>query len=198
MTQHPLPPRLADLKRQLLRGRAQRIHPAGLEGDDLPGVELGRVHEILPAHPGEAAAMGFVLCLLAGAGGGDTRPLMWITTHAARREVGRLYAPGIIGAGLDPGRLIQVIAPSDREALWVMEQALRSGALAGVAGEAGKVAFTPSRRLSLAASSAGTPLFLLRPWDMTGTSAAATRWRVGPRLCYLRPVSRARTGHRVF
>jgi len=36
-----------------------------------------------------------------------------------------------------------------------------------------------SRRLHLAAGSSGVPLFLLRPAAMTGSSAAATRWRVG-------------------
>jgi protein ImuA len=37
---------------------------------------------------------------------------------------------------------------------------------------------TMSRRLNLAAAGAGTPLFLLRPSEATGASAATTRWRV--------------------
>jgi protein ImuA len=66
-----------------------------------------------------------------------------------------------------------------RETLWAMEEALRSGAPAAVAGVIDKLDLKTSQRLQLAATDAGLPLFLLRPAEILESSAAATRWRVG-------------------
>jgi protein ImuA len=61
-----------------------------------------------------------------------------------------------------------------------MEEALRSGAPAAVAGAAAKgLDLKASQRLQLAARTAGLPLLLLRPAGAHGTSVAATRWRIG-------------------
>ena len=60
-----------------------------------------------------------------------------------------------------------------------MEEALRSGAPAAVAGAIDKLDLKTSQRLQLAATDAGLPLFLLRPAEILESSAAATRWRVG-------------------
>ena len=60
-----------------------------------------------------------------------------------------------------------------------MEEALRSGAPAAVAGVIDKLDLKTSQRLHLAATDAGLPLLLLRPAQNLEASAAATRWRVG-------------------
>jgi len=93
---------------------------------------------------------------------------------------GRLHGHGLSGLGLDPARLILVETAHRRETLWAIEEALRSGAPAAVAGVVDKLDLKLSQRLQLAAVDCGLPLLLLRPAEILESSAAATRWRVGP------------------
>jgi len=94
-----------------------------------------------------------------------------------------LYAPGLGGFGLDLGRLLLVRVQRDRDLLWVMEEGLRSGALAAVVAEPSKVTTTALRRLQLAAEAGGSMGFILRHHkDEVVAGPIATRWRVGPAL----------------
>ena len=145
-----------------------------------PLLGLAGVHEVLPDRPGHGSAIGFVVRCLAARLAADPRPVLWAVSGRDRAEEGRLYGPGLAQAGLDPGRLITVLLRRDKDMLWVLEQALISGALAGVAGSVRDLALTPSRRLSLAADRTGTPLFLMRHWQASGATAAETRWQVAP------------------
>jgi len=95
---------------------------------------------------------------------------------------GRLHGHGLNALGLDPARLILVETAQRKETLWAMEEAVRSAALAAVAGVIDTLDLKLSQRLHLAATDAGVPLLLLRPslaCGGGGGSAAATRWRVG-------------------
>jgi protein ImuA len=78
------------------------------------------------------------------------------------------------------GQLVLVETRLDKDALWAMEESLRSevGAAAVAGAVEGVLDLTMSRRLNLAAAGSGAPLILLRPPVTAGTSAAATRWRV--------------------
>jgi protein ImuA len=90
-----------------------------------------------------------------------------------------LHAPGLALAGLDAKRLVLLRAPNEREILWAMEEGLRSRALAAVVGEVDRLSTPASRRLQLAAESAGVTGFVLhRSADHAAASAAVTRWRV--------------------
>lgn len=145
-----------------------------------PSMARDRVHEVLPDRPGHGAALGFLIRCLAAAQAVDPRPVLWVSDGRTRSEAGRLYAPGLAEAGLAAARLVCVSVRRERDVLWVLEEALGSGALAGVGGAVTDLALTPSRRLSLAARRTGTPLFLLRPHDATGATAAETRWQITP------------------
>ncbi len=169
--------------------------------DALPGGGLARgaLHEIEVAggagrEAALGAASGFAAVLLArfaagrGPGadrgsGAARRPVLW-----CQRRVD-LYGPGLAAFGLDPARLIVVRAPAPRQALWVLEEALRNRRLAAVLGEVDGIDLAASRRLQLAAR-AGTPCLLLRRGPAPGVSAAVTRWRVGPA-----PGDAAQPGH---
>jgi len=182
--------------------------------DVLPGGGLARgaLHEIevAPGAGREAAlgaASGFAAVLLAcfatecgratdcgpatdrgpgadrGSGAAGRGPVLW-----CQRRID-LYAPGLAAFGLDPARLIVVRAPAPRQALWVLEEALRGHRLAAVLGEVDGIDLAASRRLQLAAR-AGTPCLLLRRGPAPGISAAVTRWRVGPA-----PGDAAQSGH---
>jgi protein ImuA len=107
-------------------------------------------------------------------------PAVLVATRHALSEFGDPYGHGLAQMGLEVGRLILVEARTDKDALWAVEETLRSEARpAMVAGAvAGGLDLTSSRRLNLAAAPQRTPLVLLCSSKSAGTSAAATRWRI--------------------
>jgi protein ImuA len=107
-------------------------------------------------------------------------PAVFVATRRALSEFGDPYGHGLAQMGLEVGRLILVEARTDKDALWAIEETLRSAARpAMVAGAvAGGLDLTSSRRLNLAAAAQRTPLMLLCGSKSAGTSAAATRWRI--------------------
>ena len=145
-----------------------------------PGLAGGVLHEITAGHADRPAAFGFLLALTAAALGARPGPAVFIAARRAVADFGLPYGHGLAQMGLDPGRLILVETGKDKDALWALEEALRSPAqpaiVAGALG--GGLDLTPSRRLNLAAALHATPLVILRGARATGTSAAATRWRI--------------------
>ncbi len=164
--------------------------PLGAPGVDraLPwgGLVRGALHEIIDGGvetgAGSGAADGFAALLLArltapaeSGPAGFRRPALWVSRGDD------LYAPGLFAFGLDPGDLVVARARTDAEALWAVEEGLRSPALAAVLGEVHAVDFAASRRLQLAAASSGVTALLRRPGrSPLPASAAATRWRIAP------------------
>lgn len=150
----------------------------GLPG---PGFVGGVLNEAIAAPHDQPAAFGFLFALTAAALQGREGPAVFV---AARRgmKFGAPYGHGLNQLGVDVGRLILADTDTDKDALWGLEEALRSQArpaiVAGVI-EAG-LDLTQSRRLNLAAATHATPLVLLRSAKVAGTSAAATRWRIAP------------------
>jgi len=104
------------------------------------------------------------------------KPLLIVLPQSEAREFGRPSLHGI--AALRPGTPLLLVAPTKAiDALWTMEQALKSGALGGVIGVIEGATLTQTRRLDFAARDGGTPAMLLRPTG-GGLSAARRRWRV--------------------
>ena len=146
-------------------------------------VPLGAVHEIA-GHAGDeeqgAAGAGFLALSLRS---NETAGwIVWVTQDAD------LYAPGLVGFGLDLRRLILVSARRDAEVCWALEEALRSRSLSAVVGEVGVLTMNATRRLQLAAEQADIPCFLLRRWRAREMAqqqraqpiSAVTRWRISP------------------
>ncbi len=102
----------------------------------------------------------------------------------ALAEGGGLYGPGLWALGLDPGRLVLVSAREDGEALRIVDEAVRSGAVSAVVAEAPRAArrldLAATQRLNLYGRQTSTLALLVTP-DLTATSAAMTRWRVRAR-----------------
>jgi protein ImuA len=106
-------------------------------------------------------------------------PVLLVLSGRGLADCGEPHGRGLAALGLDPSRLILVEAEDETQALWALEEALRSAVPAAVGGAIGKgLNLKTSRRLHLAAGGSGLPLFLMHP-AATGSSAAATRWRVG-------------------
>jgi protein ImuA len=159
----------------------------GLPADLARGV----LHEIVAAHGDRPSAFGFLFALAALAleaePGTGTGPAVFIAARRTLTEFGVPYGHGLAQLGLDVDRLILVEAKTDKDALWALEETLRSEArpavVAGVL--AGGLDLTSSRRLNLAAAPRCTALVLLTgaltgttSAEAVGTSAAATRWRI--------------------
>jgi protein ImuA len=151
------------------------------------GLALGALHEMEPGEGTEAqmaaGSTWLAARLVARMGGG--RPALWVARECD------LYAPGLLGCGLDPARLVLARARDDTAVLAAMEAALRSGAFAAVVGEAGRLPRLAGQRLQLACLRHGTTGLLLRRWPQgrpvprpgwapEEAPAAMTRWRIGP------------------
>jgi len=150
---------------------------------DYPGFSLStsHLHEVVPDglfHLGAAA--GFVLGLVA------QRPcsgrIVWIQQDMAALEGGQPYGLGTASFAIAPSRLLLVRTASAKDALWAMEESLRTAGIAAVIGEvsgAGDAAdLTATRRLNLVLQERETLGLLLRQQPLRGTSACATRWNV--------------------
>ena len=195
------PPPLADRNRAAIVDELRRLLPrmesaggsvrarafdlAALDAH-LPhgGLALGALHEVAPQLHGDTpAAFGFLVALLARFlpehAPTNNRPLLLVAAHRTLADHGRPHGHGLRQLGLDPARLILVETRNDSQALWAMEEALRSQAPAAVGGAAARLDLKASQRLHLAAGEAGLPLVLLRPARADEASAAATRWRIG-------------------
>jgi protein ImuA len=146
-----------------------------------PGLACGTLNEIVAAaHGDRPAAFGFLFALSALALAARPGPALFVAARRALSDFGAPYGHGLHQTGLDVGRLILVEAGTDRDALWAIEETLKSGAApAVVAGAVEKsLDLTASRRLNLAAAAPATPLLLLRTAADTAANAAATRWRI--------------------
>jgi protein ImuA len=171
--------RLADLRRYLVEaegfGREAAVLPFGAPAIDeaLPwqGLPLAALHEIENAGADEdGAAVTFLAGILARLA--PARPVLWCLQRPD------LHAPGL-APGFDAKRLVLLHAPNERDILWAMEEGLRSPALAAVVGEVEALSTSASRRLQLAAESAGVTGFVLhRRAGHAAASAAVTRWRI--------------------
>ena len=182
--------RIAVLRQSLTK--LERAHPGppahlSLGVDEVhahlpgPGLAGGVLHEIAAAaHGDQPAAFGFLFALTAAALRLRPGPAVFVAQRRCLADFGAPYGHGLVQLGLDVGRLLLVETQSDKDALWALEEALRSRARpAMVAGAVERsLDLTARRRLNLAAAPHATPLVLLRSSTANGTSAAATRWRI--------------------
>lgn len=133
------------------------------------GLARGGLHDLtFPPEEAAGAATGFAALLLGRTGG----TVFWIA------EEPDAWPPGLARFGLDPAALVLVRARG-ADALWAMEEALRSPASAGALLVLARPPdLTAERRLMLAAQTGGGIGLLLRPEAEEAPGAALTRWRV--------------------
>ena len=131
------------------------------------------LEEMVAAAPlNQASCLGFALSRCAAG-----KPVMIILQRSAFREYGRPSVHGV--AAWRPQVPLMMIMPKTLpEALWTMEQALKSGALGGVLGVIEGATLTQSRRLDFAARD-GATVGVLLPGRPGGLSPARRRWRTG-------------------
>jgi protein ImuA len=134
---------------------------------------LAAVHEFLTANHQEVApTSGFITCLLSSlmVKGGVT---VWIST------VNSIFPPALKLLGISPEKIIFISTLTEKEKLWVMEEALKCEGLAAVVGEIKDIDFTASRRLQLAVEKSRVTGFLIRSNAKALTINACTaRWKI--------------------
>ena len=145
------------------------------------GLALGAMHEVFTeAGRHSAGATGFALGLTARVL--RRRPLLWIASDFAGREMGALSMSGLAELGLDPRCLVTVHASDAESALRTAADALACDALGAVVlevwGETRHLDLVASRKLTLAAQASGVTAFLLRMAASAQPSTAETRWIV--------------------
>jgi protein ImuA len=134
---------------------------------------LAAVHELVCGSSEQAAAGGGlvtgILSVLLQRGG----ICVWI--GRARR----LFAPALTGFGVEPHKVIFISLSKDKDALWVMEEALKCSGLKAVVCEIRELNFKQSQRLQLAVEQSRVTGFVLRNTaDKLGSTACAARWLV--------------------
>ncbi|WP_300396749.1 hypothetical protein [Henriciella sp.] len=136
------------------------------------------IHEVCEAGFGDYGALtGFVL----GAAPRRTGAVVWVSqTHLVLNH-GRLLETGLKALRRERLPTLHVQVRKPMEALWAVEEAIRSKAAGLVVAEVLDMDFTASRRLTLASGRHGVPAILLMPYSREGATAAAARWRVSPR-----------------
>jgi protein ImuA len=151
-------------------------HPAPPDPAIFPSL-CEPLEEASAAEPADAAA-AFAFSLSRLAALEDQRPLVLVTTALWQRERGRPFARGLQAWGVGPGRLIWVKAEREAEALWALEEALKSGAVAGGLASVETPPFVVTRRLDFAARAGSATGVLLRAGGAGDLSAARRRWRI--------------------
>jgi protein ImuA len=135
------------------------------------------LEEVGAGEPADAgAALGFSLSRLVEPD--DPRPLVMVTTADWLRERGRPFARGLGAWGAAAERLIWVRTAREAEALWALEEALKSGAVSGGLATVEAPPFVATRRLDFAARAGAAIGVILRAGTGGDLSAARRRWRI--------------------
>lgn len=131
------------------------------------------------------AVLGFGLAVMARAlAASPGGRVLLVQAQEAGAEGGHVHGPGLHALGLDPDRVGVAQVRKVEDALRVVDEALRSGAVAAVLadlGHAPRLDLSVTRRFNLSARRTGA-LALMLTRDLDATSAALTRWRVEPRV----------------
>lgn len=145
------------------------------------GLARSGLHDISPHAYGDIpAAMRFALAMAIRRVSDpvERRPLLWCRVVREVREYGNLYGHGIESMGLPRHRFVTVTLKRPVDALWVAEEALKSGAVAIVIADvdAKHTSLTATRRLSLAAQTGKAAGLLVFTTPQSGATSSHTRW----------------------
>jgi len=181
---------VSEIDRRLAGGLdAASVHEVKPEGSATGSAAGARAGASAGASAGNwAAALGFALRLavrrLAALGArAEAAPaqILWCWPSAFARELGLPCGQGLAALGFDPSACLFVETRRASEALWAMEEGLKSASLALVVGVLKEAELTPARRLSLAAAGHLTPCLLITDARSAPAGSTASRWRIGTR-----------------
>lgn len=133
---------------------------------------LGVTHEFITESAEGATSSGaFVLALLHSLLSNNGIAL-WVS--AARM----LFPPALETLGVKADRFIFVDVKKDKDVLWVIDEAMKCGALTAVIGEVRDISFNESRKLQLAVEQSKVTGFILRHNKKITPTASVSRWKI--------------------
>ena len=134
---------------------------------------VGAVHECISYEPSNAAATTGFIAALAGKLAKEGGLSLWV---AGGRKI---FPAGLMHFGLEPDRIVFINTTRPKEALWIIEEALKCEALTTVIGEVRELSFSDSRRLQLAVENSGVTGFIHRYCPKSENAVACTtRWKI--------------------
>lgn len=135
----------------------------------------GAIHEFVSSTEACAAAANGFLASLLGTLMKKGGICLWVSVGR------RLFPPALKFFGVEPHRVIFIDVRREKDALWVLEQALKCKSLAAVVAELRNISFAESRRLQLAVETSRTTGFLHRQQlHSANTLACVSRWKIRP------------------
>jgi protein ImuA len=176
---------ISQLRKNLLQWEGYKPPVTGAR----PLVGLGPLEAAFPNRVFPVAAVHELVCgssEQAAAGGGLVTGILSVLMQQGGicvwiGRARRLFAPALTVFGVEPHKVIFISLSKDKEALWVMEEALKCPGLKAVVCEVRELNFKQSQRLQLAVEQSRVTGFVLRnATDKLGSTACAARWRVKP------------------
>jgi len=133
------------------------------------------IHEFITLAPEHCAATdGFIGGLLSVLMENEAA-CVWVSTSR------KLFPSSLRMFNVDPERVIFMDVSSEKDVLWILEEALKCQGLAAVVAELNEVSLIESRRLQLAVEQNGVTGFILRRDARKAVSTVATaRWKISP------------------
>lgn len=132
------------------------------------------IHEFISYELADAASTNGFITALAGKFIKNGGICLWVSCNS------NVFPVGLNHFGLAPDRIV-FVRSKPKDALWIIEEALKCEALSVVIGEIRELGFAESRRLQLAIERSGITGFIHRhrPWRESAV-ACTTRWQVTP------------------
>lgn len=141
-------------------------------GDVFP---TGVIHEFLSYEPAAAASTSGFITALTGKFMKEGGLCLWIGNSV------KVFPSALKHFGLQPDRIVFINAAKRKDALWIIEEALKCEALTTVVSEISELGFTESRRFQLAVERSGVTGFVHRFCPRTENATACTaRWKIAP------------------
>jgi protein ImuA len=176
---------ISQLQKDILRLQGFRSKPADVSPDiDLGPVNTafpnatfptGAVHEFLCTIKEHSAATAGFVGALAGNLMRHGGACIWISVART------LFPPSLKTFGIEPDKVIFIDLQRIKDALWVLEEALKCEGIAAVIAEIPEISFTQSRRLQLVVEQSKVTGFILRTSPRNAnTTACVTRWKITP------------------
>lgn len=133
------------------------------------------IHEFICVQPEQSAASnGFVAALISILMQDDAACL-WVSTDR------KIYPVSLQMFNVNPEQIIFIDVKTEKEALWVTEEALKCEGLTAVVAEINSLNLIESRRLQLAVEESGVTGFIIRKDEHKALATSATaRWKVFP------------------
>lgn len=146
------------------------LFAAAFPGNTFP---TGAIHEFISYEAVNSAATNGFIAAVTGKLRNEGGLCVWVSAGAS------LFASALKHYGMEPDRVVFITASRAKDALWIIEEALKCEALTAVIGEVKELSFTDSRRLQLAVERSRVTGFIHRYCPRSENAVACTtRWKI--------------------